>query len=219
MPIFKKYDFELEKDKLIDFNDMINRASELVDNGEHHNNYQYIIVDEYQDISFSRFKLINSLRKKSRSRLICVGDDWQSIYRFAGSDISLFNDFEKYNGKYEKLLIEQTYRNVQSLIDISSEFIMKNPDQIFKQPISKKDNIKSPLKYAPYVEENLIIVLLDQIKRLSNDYKDGSILVLGRHRFDIENLIKLAPSKLGYSERTGKLVIDDFNIVKTSLMQ
>ena len=67
------------------------------------------------------------IRNLSGARLICVGDDWQSIYGFAGSDISLFSNFGKYVGKYKQLLIEQTYRNSQPLIDISSTFIQKNP--------------------------------------------------------------------------------------------
>ena len=54
---------------------------------------------------------------------MCVGDDWQSIYRFAGSDLDLFTHFEKYVGYYELLKIEKTYRNSQQLIDIASNFI------------------------------------------------------------------------------------------------
>src|SRR3546814_8580219 len=83
------------------------------------------------------------IRKLTGARLVCVGDDWQSIYRFAGSDISLFSNFGKYAGKYEQLLIEQTYRNSQPLIDISSTFIQKNPRQISKYPKSKKEPLRS----------------------------------------------------------------------------
>ncbi|WP_379021410.1 hypothetical protein [Parapedobacter deserti] len=63
------------------------------------------------------------IRNLSGARLVCVGDDWQSIYHLAGSDISLFSNFGNYVGQHEQLLIEQTYRDSQPLIDITSKFI------------------------------------------------------------------------------------------------
>jgi DNA helicase-4 len=126
LPILKKYDNTLREKSEIDFNDMINQATDIVITKKPEYTYQYIIIDEYQDISYSRFNLIKQIRELSGARLICVGDDWQSIYRFAGSDISLFSNFEKYVGKYEQLFIEQTYRNGPSdfLIDSISEIIL-----------------------------------------------------------------------------------------------
>lgn len=100
--------------------------------------YNYIIVDEYQDISVARFKLIKEIRETSQARLICVGDDWQSIYRFAGSEISLLTKFRNYVGHFEQLKIEHTYRNSQELVDIASSYIKKNPMQILKNPKSQK---------------------------------------------------------------------------------
>src|SRR5690606_2725555 len=128
-PIFEKYKDTLESKYEIDFNDMINSAAELIEKNNETLNYKYIIIDEYQDISYSRFNLIKTIREKSNAKLICVGDDWQSIYRFTGSDLNLFSDFGKYVGPFEKLLIEKTYRNSQSLINITSEFIKKNTIQ------------------------------------------------------------------------------------------
>ena len=102
---------------------MINWAAKLVQQKGVIQDYDYIIIDEYQDISAARFKLITEIRQRSGARLVCVGDDWQSIYRFTGSDISLFSDFGKFVGEHEKLFIERTYRNSQQLIDISVTFI------------------------------------------------------------------------------------------------
>ena len=129
LPILTKYDNLLKEKIEIDFNDMINQATDIVKENKPEYTYQHIIIDEYQDISYSRFNLIQQIRKLSEARLICVGDDWQSIYRFAGSDISLFSNFEKYVGKYEQLFIEQTYRNSQSLIDITSKYNKESPPQ------------------------------------------------------------------------------------------
>ncbi|GGH01780.1 hypothetical protein GCM10007415_42380 [Parapedobacter pyrenivorans] len=92
----EKYDNTLKERNELDFNDMINFATELISQNKPKYSYKYIIIDEYQDISFSRFKLIMEIRELSGARLVCVGDDRQSIYRFAGSDISLFCNFGKY---------------------------------------------------------------------------------------------------------------------------
>ena len=153
LPILEKYDKTLKERTEIDFNDMINKATDIIKSNKPKYTYKYIIIDEYQDISFSRFNLIKEIRDTSGARLVCVGDDWQSIYRFAGSDVSLFNNFEKYVGKYEQLLIEQTYRNSQSLIDITSKYIQKNPKQIFKNPKSKKEPLEDQIKFVHYKHE------------------------------------------------------------------
>jgi Superfamily I DNA and RNA helicases len=211
LPILEKYDNTLTERNEVDFNDMINLATELTSENKPTYTYKYIIIDEYQDISFSRFNLIMEIRKLSGARLICVGDDWQSIYRFAGSDISLFSNFGKYVGKYEQLLIEQTYRNSQPLIDISSTFIQKNPRQISKHPKSKKEPLEAPIKFVQYNDGEIEDVFINEIGRLVSKYGNKSILVLGRHSFDIHDLIALTPkSRVKYFESTGKLEVKGF---------
>ena len=211
LPILKKYDNTLKERSEIDFNDMINEATELIKVNKPEYTYQYIIIDEYQDISYARFNLIKEIRELSGARLICVGDDWQSIYRFAGSDISLFSNFEKYVGKYEQLFIEQTYRNSQSLIDITSKYIQKNTKQIPKNPKSKKEPFENPIKLVYYSQDNADDIFIDEIQALINKNGNKPILVLGRHNFDINEFIKLTPnSKIKYYESSGKLEIKGF---------
>lgn len=210
LPILKKYDKTLKElpHPEIDFNDMINQATELVKENKPQYTYQHIIIDEYQDISYSRFNLIKEIRELSGARLICVGDDWQSIYRFAGSDISLFSNFEKYVGKYEQLFIEQTYRNSQSLIDITSKYIQKNNKQIQKNPKSKKEPLENPIKFVYYSQNNAEDIFINEIQTLIDKNNNKPILVLGRHSFDINEFIKLTPnSRIKYYERTEKLEV------------
>ena len=160
------------------------------------------------------FNLIKEIRDLSGAKLVCVGDDWQSIYRFAGSDISLFSNFEKYVGKYEQLLIEQTYRNSQSLIDITSKYIQKNAKQISKNPKSKQNPLEDPIKFVHYKQEEIEDTFINEIQILVNKYGKKPILVLGRHSFDINDLIKLTPdSKVKYIERTRKLEVKGFEDV------
>lgn len=211
LQILKKYDNTLKEINEIDFNDMINQATDLIKENKPQYTYQHIIIDEYQDISYSRFNLIKEIRELSGARLICVGDDWQSIYRFAGSDISLFSNFEKYVGKYEQLFIEQTYRNSQSLIDITSKYIQKNKKQIQKNPKSKKEPLENPIKFVYYSPDNAEDIFINEIQALIDKNGKKSILVLGRHGFDINEFIKLTPnSKIKYYERFDKLEIKDF---------
>jgi len=214
LPILNKYDNILKERNEIDFNDMINQATDVVKSNNPQYSYQYIIIDEYQDISFSRFNLIKEIRDLSVAKLVCVGDDWQSIYRFAGSDISLFINFAKYVGVYEQLLIEQTYRNSQSLIDVTSKYIQKNPKQISKNPKSEKNPLEDPVKFVHYKQEETESAFINEIQILVNKYGKKSILVLGRHRFDINDLIKLTPNnRVKYIERTEKLEVKGFEDV------
>ena len=211
LPILKKYDNTLNEKEEIDFNDMINQATDIIKERTPKFTYQHIIIDEYQDVSYSRFNLIKQIRDISGARLICVGDDWQSIYRFAGSDISLFSNFEKYVGKHERLFIEQTYRNSQSLIDITSTFIQKNTKQISKNTKKKKEPFEEPIKLVYYSGVNAQDIFIKEIEKLI--YKSGNkpILVLGRHSFDINEFIKLSTnSKIKYYERSGKLDVKGF---------
>ena len=219
IPILNKYDQALQERNEIDFHDMINLATDLIKEKLPDYSYKYIIIDEYQDVSFSRFNLIKEIRDLSKSRLICVGDDWQSIYRFAGSDISLFSNFEKFIGKHEQLFIEQTYRNSQPLIEVTSKFIQKNPKQIVKSPKSKKEPLKNPIQFVNYYQGNAEAPLVNQIELLVKKYGKKSIIVLGRHNFDINEFITRSPeSRIMYYERTGKLHVKGFEDVDISYL-
>ena len=215
LPIIEKYNAVLSARGEIDFNDMINWAAKLVQQKGAAKAYDYIIIDEYQDISAARFKLITEIRQRSGARLVCVGDDWQSIYRFTGSDISLFSDFGKFVGEHEKLFIERTYRNSQQLIDISAKFIQQNSQQLAKNPKSSKQ-LDCPVEFVVYGQNNAFAVLVDQIRQIVAEYGVGQhILLLGRHSFDLDYVIcqrdnkgKVVKSQLReevkkYNEATG----------------
>jgi DNA helicase IV len=185
-PIYLFYEERLKRDKKIDFNDMINQAKSLVRDEEKDFSYKYIIIDEYQDISVSRFELIKEIRMLTNAKVVCVGDDWQSIYRFAGADLNLFTNFEKYFGKSEFLKIERTYRNSQELIDIAGKFVMKNEKQIIKDLLSGKKNSK-PIRILGFNNKDEIIrTLKHAIEEIVSEFgTDAEIMLLGRNNFDI----------------------------------
>lgn len=197
LKIFKKYFIEYQNELLktntIDFNDMINRATKYIKDNylPFDFKFKYIIIDEFQDISVARYKLIKAIKDKNDSKIVAVGDDWQSIYRFAGSEISIFTKFAQYFGETEVLKIEKTYRNSQQLIDIAGRFVMSNPDQIKKD--LKSDKIcEKPVEIWEYDERalndvdednSLSRVLISILKSLGN--KKQSVVILGRNNFDI----------------------------------
>ena len=183
-PFFDAYQAELEKNFEIDFTDAIIQATALCRDGLW-KRYDYILVDEFQDISVDRYKLLQALRsEKPKTKLYCVGDDWQSIFRFAGSDMALFYDFEQYFGFTELCKIETTYRFHQPLIDKSSAFVMKNPAQ-------KEKTIKTPegdqkKTYLNFVkcesEDNGVLKAVEEIVKTLP--LDDTILLIGRYNYD-----------------------------------
>ena len=181
-PIFNDYNEMLRATGQIDFNDMINRAADYVKDGLCTHNYKYVIVDEYQDMSEARYHLLHEMRKKSDFDLFCVGDDWQSIYRFTGSDISYILDFEKYWGKTVISKIETTYRFGKQLIDISGKFIMKNSSQIKKDLKSNTVEKSYPLSFIEaYNDEYLMKFMAERVRKLE---KGSSVFFIGRYSSD-----------------------------------
>lgn len=179
------YDAYLRDNNSYDFSDMINLSAKAIEDGFKYKDYKYIIIDEFQDISVARYKLIKALIDQTKAKLLCVGDDWQSIYRFTGSDISLFTDFKDYFGYSKIMKIEKTYRNSQQLIDGVTSFIEKNPQQIKKDLVSDKI-INKPLVFWHY-KGNPFKALEQSMDAIINEFgEDKDILLLGRTSYDFE---------------------------------
>lgn len=200
VPIFKAYDDALKRNDEIDFNDMIIKATKMVRSGQYVNPYKYVIVDEYQDISRSRYNLLKALRESSYYKLFCVGDDWQSIYRFTGSDLDYILNFSKYWGPTEYSKIETTYRFTDSLIDISGRFVMKNPSQI-KKSIS---GVRSKFGFAMgeikgYKEEWAIKFMIDRLRELP---PNSSVFFIGRYTHDSKLLSNCRELECRYDQST-----------------
>ena len=129
-----RYKKHLASRQEIDFEDMITNATEYVKLGKVKRYYRYILVDEFQDISQCRHKLLRAILDMAPdSRVFAVGDDWQSIFRFAGSDLNVMTQFEQYYGDSERLFIDESFRFNSKICDFSTKFILENPSQIQKQ--------------------------------------------------------------------------------------
>ncbi len=218
---YLEYSKKLKERGAVDFEDMINDSAKILRKQQEIGKklgFKYIIIDEYQDISRQRFDLAQSLSDVFDAKIMAVGDDWQSIYAYAGSEITLFTHFTDTMGYGEELKITRTYRNSQELIDIAGGFIQKNSMQIKKSLISPK-HIQKPVIIEAYSEENndksevkggKFFMQAQAVERVISQILDAnlkekketnsSILLIGRYGFDAFNLAR--SGLFEYDERT-----------------
>jgi DNA helicase IV len=132
--IIERYEARLEEEDGIDFAEMIHSAYHAVEEGHWSSNYKYVIVDEFQDLSRDRARLVRALLGAGPDvRFLGVGDDWQSINRFAGADLTLMTSFEDNFGPFTRTDLTRTYRYSRELLRASEKFVTRNPLQIEKE--------------------------------------------------------------------------------------
>lgn len=176
LEIYHIYNQEIESSNLYDFNDMIKIATNNINNNQIKTNYKYIIIDEFQDTSLNRFKLIDAIMKQNNAKIFVVGDDYQSIYRFSGCNLDIFLNFNKLVSNLNIINLDYNYRNPKEIIDVANSFIMKNKNQIKKETICLK-NINKPIKICFYKNKRTAI---EKILK----YIDTKYLILGRNNTD-----------------------------------
>ena len=198
--IYNEYELLLKANNVIDFNDMINKAVDTISLGDWHGKYKFIIIDEFQDISVARAALIQALQKVlPEVKLFCVGDDWQSIYRFAGSDISVMTNFNDYFGYNVRIDLTRTFRFNDKIAYVSSKFIQKNPNQLKKEVSSlfKNTNHGIVLFIPDETSGRYLENFAEEISKEAN-HSQTDVLILGRYNFLEKNvayqeLKKVAP--------------------------
>ena len=184
----------LEQNNLIDFTDMILQAIPLVEDTD----YEYVLVDEYQDMSRSRFNLLKAILDDSKAKLVVVGDDWQSIYGFNGCEVGFFSNFEEDFPNREIIYLDQTYRASNELITAAGIFV-DNRELITKE-LKSDLNLEKPIKLWTYAqkgdEDNMVYDILKEIaeiddytlKENANDAVKKEVMILGRYKDHIEDL-------------------------------
>lgn len=196
--VYHHYQSVLKQRNQIDFADMINDAHFYLQEIERQNvtlPYKYIIIDEFQDIARQRFILTKRLSQITQAKVVAVGDDWQSIYAFSGSDITLFTRFLELMGAGTELKITHTYRNSQELIDIAGGFVQRNTSQIRKQLISPK-HLENPIVLEVFDDsvkpmERLADTIEHIIGEILSEYgEQSSILLIGRYNYDMYKLYR-----------------------------
>jgi len=188
--ILETYESELARTECVDFHDMIHQARNLLGEASLSLPFRYVLVDEFQDISPAKARLLIAILGASPgSRLFCVGDDWQSIYRFTGSDVTVMNDFGAFFGFHRDVLLNRTYRFGEHVEVVSSAFVQKNPTQISKRLVPNQEGHRPAVHVVvngiSSADHGLLVVpalekaLRDIARRAKGSPAD--VLVLGRY--------------------------------------
>ena len=195
VPIHEKYEAFLNENQHIDFDDMIGKAIAYVQSGRFVSPWRYILVDEFQDISEPRARLVKALRESvDACSLFCVGDDWQSIYRFTGSDIRFTTEFEAKFGATQITALDKTFRFNNSICDVASRFVLENPEQV-KKSLTTHAMVDRPAvsllrekKARPSDEADFDERVDSVLAHIAAQAEEGSsVYLLGRFHFNLPN--------------------------------
>ncbi len=176
--------FCIEKSYL-DFNDLITQCIALLKNDKsvsdlYKNKYNYILVDEFQDVNSLQVELVKQLLN-SNSQLFCVGDDWQSIYGFRGSNVDYILQFEKHFPGSKTIKLSLNYRSTESIVEASNELIKHNRFQIEKELKSSKRSENKILVFSAGSREDALQFCSKKVHELQNmGYGKEDILFLYR---------------------------------------
>ena len=203
IPLIEKYNEMLKKENNIDYADMIRLAGKYLADGTVKMPYKFILIDEFQDITQGEAKMIRSaLSQHKDSILFGVGDDWQAINGFAGSDINIFNNFKSYFGYTKEVYLTKTFRSNQGISNISSSFVKQDSFLKKKKVNSINKNHKGVINIKTFkkdsevkqaIEESLEILLYSH-----KPEKIPSVFILSRYKID----------------NTVGLSLDDINSIK-----
>ncbi|WP_409201337.1 UvrD-helicase domain-containing protein [Paracoccus aurantius] len=193
-PVFAEYQKRLGG--RIDFEDMILRAARYVETGRYVSPFRHILVDEFQDISQSRARLLKALKAQHPDvRIFAVGDDWQSIFRFAGSDIHLMRHFgEEFGGNFDgqtgvhrTVDLGRTFRSIDQIAFAARTFVLRNPAQIEKKIVPAGAATEPAIRIVTVSkgedEQRLSSVLEAIATKLEGRSQPESVLLLGRYRY------------------------------------
>jgi len=190
---YAKYQELLNEANYLDFSDLQYKVIELFESRPNilkhlQEQYQYILVDEYQDTNIAQNRIVDLLAQQHRN-LMVVGDDDQSIYKFRGAAISNILQFEKKYGDLKKVVLTQNYRSNQAILDFAYTSIQKNnPDRLeIKSKISKKLSAQRPgqedsicLVHSSTIEQE-VEYAVEEIKKAQVPLSEIAILVRANH--------------------------------------
>ena len=209
MPIINKYSSYCIDKSYMDFDDLVHHTITLLETNQvirsHYQSvYRYIMVDEFQDVNSLQVKLLNLLTS-NESQLFCVGDDWQSIYGFRGSDVSFILNFENQYENAEVHKLDINYRSNQTIVGASNEVIKNNKNQLFKDVSAyNKAPSKIELYSANKIKEDGVDFLVQKVSELYNKGlgKDDILILYRRSKMFEAFYLKLKENNLQVSSKT-----------------
>jgi len=200
-PIHEEWEHRLAADGSVDFEDMLVQAAGHLETGRVDSDYELILVDEFQDASRARARLVRGLVNRPGRFLLAVGDDWQAINRFAGADLSVMTNFERWFGRARQLALTTTFRCTQTICDVARRFVSKNPAQFDKPMRSAHEVDGSPVNVV--CADDIAAALTSYLSDLSASVTGtATVDVLGRYGFERDVIPKYPPANLHVTFRT-----------------
>jgi DNA helicase-4 len=207
--IHREWERRLAAERAVDFEDMLVLAAEHLEGGRVDLGYDLVMVDEFQDASRARARVVRGLLAKPGRYLMAVGDDWQSINRFAGADLSVMTDFTTWFGRGRQLALTTTFRCTQAVCDVARGFVSKNPKQ-FDKPMRSAHHDPGTVNVLP--ADDPTTALVGYLEELSASVAAGTVPggpsgtvtvnVLGRYRFERDVMPTRLPKNLDVTFRT-----------------
>ncbi len=173
LPLIDDYIKYCVNKSYLDFNDLISTSISLCKNNADvlemlQSTYKYVLVDEFQDVNNLQVDLLN-LILTPESRLFCVGDDWQSIYGFRGSNVSYIIDFQKHFPGSTLIKLDTNYRSTTNIVEASNEVIKYNKYKVEKEISAFKKSTTKICVFAGSSKEENARFAAEEVIRLSEE--------------------------------------------------
>lgn len=190
-PLLKAWKQALKEEGAVDFAGLLQQAVAILQKGKFISPWKHILVDDYQDVSPQRLRLLTALYQQNRrTSLFAVGDQCQSIYRFRGAAPSLINGFREQFGDGAQCTLDTAYRFNDRIAQIAYDFVRQNPDQLAKPPASLNKGQKKSVMILP---EDQLDALLNKLS--SFVLPQERILLLARYGYLRPSLLDKAGTR------------------------
>jgi DNA helicase II / ATP-dependent DNA helicase PcrA len=181
--VYSEYERRLRESNSLDFDDLIVRTIDLLERDakvreKYQNKFEYILVDEYQDVNVAQYRLVALLGAKHKN-ITVVGDDDQSIYSWRGSDYRMILRFEQDFPGAKVFKLEENYRSTQRILDAANALVANNKSRAPKKLFTRRAEGEAITLYAAATERDEARYVTEKIKQMVRDgaaYKDFLIL-------------------------------------------
>ncbi len=181
--VYREYERRLQESNGLDFDDLISRTIELLQNDEetrvrYQSKFRYVLVDEYQDVNYAQYKLVALLADEHKN-LTVVGDDDQSIYSWRGSDYRMILRFEEDFPGATVFKLEENYRSTQTILTAANELVANNPNRAGKTLFTKRSPGEKITAFQAESERAEVRYVMEKIKEHVRDgsaYRDFIVL-------------------------------------------
>jgi DNA helicase-2/ATP-dependent DNA helicase PcrA len=181
--VYREYERRLQESNGLDFDDLISRTIELLQNDEetrvrYQSKFRFVLVDEYQDVNYAQYKLVAILADEHKN-LTVVGDDDQSIYSWRGSDYRMILRFESDFPGATIFKLEENYRSTQTILTAANELVANNPNRSEKKLFTKRAEGEKITAFQAESERAEVRYVMEKIKehvREGSAYRDFLVL-------------------------------------------